>query len=179
MRGLLPGLETPHPLGSGLPAIYQEDELGQRFLSALDEVLAPVLATLDNLAAYLDPRLAPVDFLGWLAGWVGLVLDENWPAERQRAAVAGAAELYRWRGTARGLAAQVALSTGVQPEIEESGATAWSATPGADIPGDTTRHVTVRVRLDVPSEVDLSRLDALVAVVTPADVTHWIEVTGA
>ncbi len=178
MRGSLPGLETPHPLSSDLPAIYQEDEMGQRFISAFDEVLAPVLATLDNLAAYLDPWLAPADFLGWLARWLGLVLDENWPGERQRAMVAGAAELYRWRGTVRGLAAQVALSTGVEPEIEETGATAWSATPGTEIPGSPMRHVTVRLRIADPSDLDVSRLQALVAAARPADVAYSVEMVA-
>jgi phage tail-like protein len=36
----------------------------------LHEVLAPVVATIDCLGAYLDPALTPEDFLRWLGGWV-------------------------------------------------------------------------------------------------------------
>ena len=179
MRGMIHSLESPHPLGPSLPGIYQDDELAQRFLSAFDQVLAPVFCTLDNLGAYLDPSLAPVDFLDWLAGWVGLVLDENWPLDRRREIVSRAGELYRWRGTVRGLAAMVALSTGVDPDIEESGATAWSPTPGAELPGDSRFHVAVRVRAPDPSTINLSRLDALVQAGKPAHVTHAIEVVSA
>ena len=98
MRGPIDGLDTPHPLGAALPGLFQDDDFAQRFTSALDAVLSPVFCTLDNLEAYFDPTLAPRDFVAWLAGWVGLTLDENWPVERQRALIAEAAQLYRWRG---------------------------------------------------------------------------------
>jgi phage tail-like protein len=64
---MIAGLGSPHPLGSGLPALYQEDDLAQRLLAALDEVLAPVISTLDNFDRYLEPSLAPLDFVEWLA----------------------------------------------------------------------------------------------------------------
>ncbi|MDQ1374536.1 MAG: hypothetical protein QOJ09_1874, partial [Actinomycetota bacterium] len=84
-----------------LPALYQDDDFALRFTAGLDDVAAPALAVLDNLTAYFDPLLAPSDFLPWLAGWVGIALDENWPEARQRALVARAGELYRSRGTAK------------------------------------------------------------------------------
>ena len=69
MRGAVPGLPTPHPIGLALPALYLDDGFTQRFTAGLDEVLAPVLLTLDCLDAYLDLELAPPDFLDWLAGY--------------------------------------------------------------------------------------------------------------
>ena len=66
-RGLVAGLDAAHPLGWLLPAMYQEDEFAQRFTGALDTVLAPLVTALDNLDAYVDPALAPPDFLEWLA----------------------------------------------------------------------------------------------------------------
>ena len=60
--------------------MYQDDSFALGFTAALDEVLAPVFNSLDNLDSYLDPELSPEDFLDWLAGWLGLVLDEDWPA---------------------------------------------------------------------------------------------------
>jgi hypothetical protein len=47
MRGTVPGLASPHPLGGTLPALYADDSFAQRLCDGLDEVLAPVLATLD------------------------------------------------------------------------------------------------------------------------------------
>ena len=178
MRGALEGLETPHPLGHQLPALYQEDDFAQRVLCALDDVMAPIYCTLDNLECYLDASLAPTDFVEWLAGWVGLALDENWPIERQRALVAGAAELYRWRGTVRGLAAYVAVYTGSDPTIEESGGISWSSRPGSPVPG--TRRPAVRVRVPVPdpSPEKKARVEAIVAAARPADVAYEVEVVA-
>ena len=176
MRGLIDGLESPHPLGAALPGLFQEDGFAQRFTAAFDDVLAPVFCTLDNLEAYFDPRLAPRDFVTWLAGWVGLSLDENWPLERQRALIAQAAQLYRWRGTAKGLAAHVALYTGTEPEVVDSGGCQWSAAPGGSLPGSAEPSVTVRVRVPDPTAVDQRRIDAIVAAAKPAHVIHEIEV---
>jgi phage tail-like protein len=176
MRGLVDGLESPHPLGAALPALFQEDGFTQRFTAAFDDVLAPIFCTLDNLEAYFDPRLAPDDFIVWLAGWVGLTLDENWPLERQRALIADAADLYRWQGTAKGLAAHVALYTGTVPEVVETGGCESSPAPGEPFLGMVEPRVTVRVRVPDPSTVDRRRIDAIVAAAKPAHVTHEIEV---
>ena len=69
-------------------------------MSAFDEVLAPLFTTLDCFDSYLDPELAPVDFVDWLASWVGVDIDETWTLERRRRLIQNAAVLYRIRGTA-------------------------------------------------------------------------------
>src|ERR1700736_4021559 len=99
MRAAVSGLTSPHPLGPALPAVYQEDDFTQRWMAGFDEVLAPVLCTLDNLDVYFDPDLAPHDFVAWLAGWVGLAVEDTWTSEALRRVVEQAVELYRWRGT--------------------------------------------------------------------------------
>lgn len=175
MRGRVAGLATPHPLGPALPAIYQDDDFAQRFLGALDEVVAPIYSTLDNFDSYLDPAIAPDDFLAWLAGWVGIALDESWDDARRRAIVARAVELYRMRGTAAGLAAQVELQTGGAVEIMENGATSWSVDPGGELPGSPEPMVVVRVTVPNPKAIDANRLDAVVASAKPAHVLHRIE----
>ncbi len=177
MRGLVLDLQSPHPMGEELPALYQEDPFAQRLTSALDDVLAPVFVALDNLPAYLDPELAPTDFLCWLAGWVGVGLDENWPEARQRELVARAADLYRRRGTVSALATQIALYTGATPEIEDSGGVASSTTPGGTMPGTGDPRLVVRVRVPDPDSVDLRRLEALVAEARPAHVPAQVEVS--
>lgn len=178
MRGAIPGLATPHPLGLAMPGIYHDDDFCQRFLAGLDEVLAPVFCTLDNLHAYFDPRVAPDDFVAWLATWVGIILDENWGIERQRSLIAQAAELYRWRGTKRGLASHVAVYTGVEPEIVDSGGCAWSPVPGGEPPGTWPPRITVRVRVPDPTAGDERRIEAIVAAAKPAHVAHEIEVVA-
>ena len=176
--GTLEGIDSPHPLIEGLPGLYQEDDFSRRWLSAMDEALAPVFLALDSLPAYLDPALTPEDFLDWLAGWVGVLLDENWPLERRRAFVANAAELYRLRGTPDGLAAHVHIFTGGEVEILETGGVSWSDRNGEELPGRAGYRVEVRVSgADIP--VDEARLDALVATAKPAHVVHRVRVATA
>ena len=176
MRGLVKGLESPRPIGETLPALYQSDDMAQRLVSAMDDALAPVFATLDGFEAYLDPAYAPEDFLDWLAGWVGITLDHTWPLERRRIMVASAVDLYRLRGTASGLASQVAIYTGGQVEIIESGAAGWSRVPNAAIPGDATPALTVRVKVRDPKAISAARLDALVTAAKPAHIPHSVEI---
>jgi phage tail-like protein len=159
--------------------VYFEDNFAQRLTAGLDEVIAPVFATLTNLSAYVDPKVAPVDFVEWLAGWVGLALDQTWPADRQRALIHQAADLYRLRGTAKGIAAHVALYLQIEPEIEETGGAAWSPVPNGPIPGDAVPSLKVRVRVADPASVNVQRLDAVVRTAKPAHVPHEIEVVAS
>lgn len=176
MRGLVPDLDTPVPLGPTLPALYQEDDFSQRFVGAFDAALAPIFASLDCFDAYLDPFVAPDDFLAWLAGWVGIEIDETSSPERQREIIARAVDLYRMRGTAAGLTAHVSILTGGHVEILESGAAGWSIDPGGEMVGSPEASLVVRVEVADPSTVDPRRLDALVAAAKPAHVPHRVQV---
>jgi phage tail-like protein len=175
-RGTVPGLRSPHPVGELLPALYSGDDLAQRFTGALDEVLAPVLSTLDCLDSYLDPALAPGDFVDWLAGWVALPLGEGWSLQRRRRLVAAAATLHRRRGTRGSLADLVALVTGGEVEVSDSGGCVASPEPGGPLPGRAEPGLHVRVRVADPSSVDLVRLTDLVAANKPAHLPHTVEV---
>ncbi len=179
MRGLIPGLETPHPIGETLPGLYRDDDMAQRLVSAMDAEMAPVFASLDGFEAYLDPAYAPEDFLDWLGGWVGVTLDQTWPLERRRMMVASAVDLFRLRGTASGLASQIAIYTGGQVEIIESGAAGWSKVPNAAIPGDAAPSLVVRVTVHNSKAVSAARLDALVAAAKPAHIPHAVEIVEA
>lgn len=176
MRGMVPALGTPYPIGSMLPAIMQEDPLAMALTEALDDVLAPAIASLDCLHAYVDPQLAPIDFVEWLAGWVGIELNENWPPERQRAAVAAAVGLHRTRGTVAGLRDYLSLATGGIVEITDSGATTWSDEPDAALPGESTPYVHVRVTLPPGSAIQPAVIDELVNTAKPVHVTHRVTV---
>src|SRR6476646_10491441 len=162
MRGLVPGLASPYPLGEILPSLYREDYFAQHLCGGLDEVLAPVIATLDSLPAYLDPATAPEDMLGWLAGWMGIVLDGHQSAERQRELVQIGVELLQWRGTARGVRAAVRALFEMEPELAESGGSTTSTAPGTPLPGADQPELLVRLRVPNAEEFDVRRLDALV-----------------
>jgi phage tail-like protein len=179
MRGLIEGLETPHPIGMELPGLFHDDDFSQRFTAALDEVLAPIFLTLDAIEAYVDPWLAPADFLLWLSEWLGIAIDEDLPELQKRQLVAGAATLYGWAGTARGIADLVEAYTGIRPEVEDSGGTSWSPTPGGDLPGNDQFAVTVRVRTADAAAVDTARVERLLAGFLPATVLATVEVAPA
>lgn len=179
MRGTIPGLVNPDPLSFSLPALYQGESFGERFLSVFDDLLAPILSTLETQSAYLDPNLTPPDFLPWLAGWVGLELDENWAEDQQRRMVAGAVALLQWRGTRRGTVELICSYLGIaedQVEVVDSGGVTWSPTPNGPVPGTTPAHVKVTVRTPDPAQVDVKRLERLVADAVPAHVAHEVEV---
>jgi len=178
MRGPIEKLATPYPLGEALPALYQEDDLTQRMLGALDGVLAPVLSSLDNFDCYLDPALAPPDFVAWLADWVGALVDETWPPERQRAMVARMVTLYRRRGTVGGLREHIELATGGDVEVEDNGKVSWSPSPQAPLPGTQQAFLLIRVRVDDPDAVDRAELERLVVAAKPAHVPHDLEVVA-
>ncbi|GHJ91380.1 phage tail protein [Streptomyces sp. NE5-10] len=176
MRADVPGLPSPHPLIELLPAVYLEHGFLARFLAGLDEVLAPVLLTMDNLPAHLDPRTAPEDFLDWLAGWVAVEPHEDSPPERRRAAVLGAVDRHRTRGTLHGLAEALRLETGgARVELAESGGTVWSPASGTPFPGGPRPWVTVRVGLPDPGRADRARLEELIAAEIPAHVGFTLE----
>jgi len=174
-RGLVRSLISPHPLGEALPALFQEDGFTQRFMSAFDAALAPIFSTLDNLPAYFDPWLTPPDFLEWLGSWFGLALDDSWSVERRRAALAGAFDFYRMRGTVKGLKAQLETLTGGTVEIIDTGGVATSTKAGEALPGSPNFALMVRVAVDEPSAINDSRLDALIATAKPAHVTHKVQ----
>jgi phage tail-like protein len=178
MRGMIDGLESAIPLAPQLPAVYQEDDFTQRLVSAFDAMLAPILATLDDLPVYVDPRLAPDDFVSWLAGWVGAQLEHAATPAARREIVATAVALHRRRGTVGGVADAVRIATGGSVEVVESGAARWARVPDAALPGEPT--ATLHVRVTYPGgtagDADAHALEALVASAKPAHVVHTVEV---
>ena len=176
MRALTPDVPSPHPMIHILPGLFQDDPIVRQWMVALDEVLAPVFLTLDTFPAYLDPWLTPEDFLPWLAGWVGVALDPARPLGLRRAAVAHAVTLYRWRGTAQGIAAAVELATGVRPEVFDSGGAAWSARPGGRPPGDQVPWLRVVLRVAEGAAPDLLATRQAAESAAPAHVPVQVEV---
>ncbi|HSV65926.1 MAG TPA: phage tail protein [Mycobacteriales bacterium] len=178
MRGTVPGLANAQPIVELMPAVYQEDQFTGRFTAGLDDTFAPILAVIDCIDAYVDPALAPEDFVDWLAGWVGMPQDDDTSLERRRAGVEHAVELYRMRGTLTGLRAHLELVSGGEVALADNGGVVWSTTPGTALPGEGTPRLGVRIRLEDPGRAPLGLLNAVVSAGKPAHVVHRLEVEG-
>ncbi|HEV7994554.1 MAG TPA: phage tail protein [Gemmatimonadaceae bacterium] len=106
LRVLYPGLT----LMENLPAIYRRDEAEPNsFLRDLVGVLETTTQELDariaTLGAHVHPSTAPVEWLDYLARWLGLPWDDALAETRKRAIVTRAEELTETRGTRLGLEA--------------------------------------------------------------------------
>ncbi|MCY0931981.1 phage tail protein I [Streptomyces sp. H27-H1] len=173
MRGTVTDLVTPYPIGAYLPAVYQEDSFVQRFTSGLDDVLAPAIAVLDSLEAYADPDTAPVDFLPWLAGWLGITVEETLPEAARRARVKHAAESFVVRGTYEGLRDALRTLTGAWVEVVDSGGVHCSDRAGGCGPIDAEPAVIVRLPRALAAQREA--VEALVAGAVPAHVHRAVE----
>ena len=154
---------TANPVSGAVPAMLAEDPLFHELCDAFDELLAPMAAALDCFAAYLDPRLAPPDFVDWLDAVLGAGGEPSWPVERRRAHVADAVSAHRFRGTAEGLRRAAAAAADVPLErvtVEDPGGVTYSTRPlkGFDAPLETP-PVVVRVHpLPATPVADVSAL---------------------
>jgi phage tail-like protein len=93
--------------GAYLPAIYREDpgpaSFLERWLANFEGFFTNLEDRIEHVHALFDPRTAPAEALDWLGCWMGVVLDPMWAEDRRRFFIRHAHELYRWRGTVRGL----------------------------------------------------------------------------
>lgn len=101
-----------------LPAIYRDVDFVGRFLKIFEQSFEPTVQTLDNLWAYLDPLTASRSLLPFLSHWVGWELQPRLGLEQQRSLIRNALEIYRWRGTRRGLRFYLHLATGLPLDDE-------------------------------------------------------------
>jgi phage tail-like protein len=107
-----------------LPGIYQDaDEENadflQRFLLISAHLTSGIEERLEYLHEFFDPRLTPAAFLPWLASWLAMPLLEGWDEEKRREIIQRVPELYRLRGTARGLELALRLFADVKAKIRE------------------------------------------------------------
>lgn len=178
-RGTTQHVPVTRPLIRELPAIYQDGLFLERFTSGLDSVVAPAMATLDCVHAYIDPAVAPADFVEWLGGWVGARLEEDWKLERRRAFVANAVRIFAMRGTASGLIEELEMYSGGRVEVDDPGAVWTSGTPtGEGQRADRrTEDRTVRVTVDVPDSatINWAALRTMVRDAVPAHLPVEIE----
>lgn len=161
-----------------LPSFYRENDFAGRFLRIFEDILKPIEGVVDNLAFYFDPGMAPSSILPWLAAWVGLVLDERWPEARRRKLIASAAELYRWRGTRRGISQFLEIYTGVTPQIIESTPASTPSTSETKRAGEEIKPNCFAVILKVPgpAEIDPDIVRAIIEVQKPAHAAYILKI---
>jgi hypothetical protein len=103
-----------------------------------------------------------LDFLAWLAGWLGLVLDQHWPEARRRELLKSAWRLYQLRGTPEGLRLHLQLYTGIDPQILEHFKLRRWLRAGSTRLGDNSAlwgaDIVDRLQLDVHARLDTVRL---------------------
>jgi phage tail-like protein len=116
-----------------LPAIYRNEtscapagarfpeatDFLQRFLSLFESIYGDVEAELASLPALLDAQATPKQFLAWLAGCLGLQLDETWTEAKEREVLGEIFKFYGRRGTPAGLRLALKLFAGIDAVIEE------------------------------------------------------------
>jgi len=164
-----------------LPPLYRDDEFMGQYIHVFEDLMKPLENTVNNLAMYFDPLLTPEPLLPWLAFWVNLVLDPNWPVERRRNLVKSVAKLYRWRGTKRGLTEYLRIYTGSIPEISEY-------IPGMSLDTETKlgintqlgssgtgHHFTVTLKLDDNSEVSIDTVRSIIDSQKPAYTVYTLQ----
>ena len=108
-----------------LPAIYRRsDAVGRNLVRDVcflfEHMFDSVEVNLTDGWRFYDPHVAPEEFLNWLAGWTAFTADLDWPEAEKRALIKRAVDLYRIRGTKRGLMLFLMLFTGHEPDIDEN-----------------------------------------------------------
>ncbi|MFN0085511.1 MAG: phage tail protein [Blastocatellia bacterium] len=106
-----------------LPSVYQEDEAGrdflERFMSIFESMSFEVEQEIAGMARYFDPEAVNGEFLEWLGTWLAALRDNNWPEEKRREFLTKAFQLYKLRGTARGLQETIELFAGGETAVIE------------------------------------------------------------
>ena len=108
-----------------LPAIYRRsDAVGRNLVREVcflfEHMFDSVELNLNDGWRFYDPHVTPPEFLTWLSGWTAFSLDLDWPDAQKRALIRRAVDLYRIRGTKRGLSLFLRLFTGHEPDIVEN-----------------------------------------------------------
>ena len=153
-----------------LPGVYQEDDFLGRYLLIFEHVLSPISRTVDNIPYVFDADMVPRELLPWLGSWLGLLMDDRWPEERRRELVRSAAELFRWRGTRRGMREFIRLFTGYEVEIVEPTLSQVGARR------DLGHRFIVRLVVGRDEQVDLALLRRVIDAQKPATAAATIEI---
>lgn len=103
-----------------MPAVYRDDPISagflDRFLANVEGLYTALEGRIERAEALIDTRTAPAEYLEWLAGWLGAVLDPSWGEKRRRLFLDHAELLFCWHGTQIGMRAAIRLSIDECPD---------------------------------------------------------------
>ncbi len=113
-----------------LPAVFSEDDRSrrslERFLAVLQATADGIDKSIGTIRRLFDPKAVPAGpFLDYLAGWLGVSIEEDWPDAQKRRHLAAAPGLLRGRGTVKGLRDALRVNL-----ADVAGDTALAAYPG-------------------------------------------------
>lgn len=169
-----------------LPDLFQDDLFLARFLLTFQSILDPIEGVVDQSNLYVDPDLTPPDLLEWLASWVAMELDADLDEAAKRELTRRAVELWRWKGTRRGMTEELKLRSEARPLIVENfdgfrvgqdAALGLNTHLGEPREGCVT--VTLAAGDAARKRLDPGRADSLVAAAKPAHVGHISRVVSA
>lgn len=182
LLGRLPAIYTEEAPPPAYRAPYEDRPFFERYLRGFDDVVEPMRAMLADLARRFDADEAPPDLLPWLSTWVSLALDENWPQLKRRRLIKEAVELYRWRGTRRGLARYLELYTGITPEINDKPFTGMRLGRDARLGrattlGDVPPHTFVlTLNVSAPGQVNAQVVHEIIQANKPAHTAYELRI---
>jgi phage tail-like protein len=155
----------------------------ERFLLGFEDVQRSLKRTLDHLDRLFGPFSAPSEFLLWLGAWMCVPIDENWSEMQRRSLIHEAVQLYRWRGTKRGLARYLQIYTGVIPEINDQPVQGMRLGPGARMGapttmlGDVPAHTfVVTIAVPDPSILNEQVIHDIIAYEKPAHTAYALRI---
>ena len=103
-----------------LPAVYQFDETSasftDRFLANTEGTFTVLEGQIAQVQTLLDVDTTHKEYLDWLAGWFGVILDPDWDEARRRLFLRYAIDLFRQRGTPAGLLRALRLALDPCPD---------------------------------------------------------------
>jgi phage tail-like protein len=124
-----------------------------RYLAMFAGQLSEWQTRSDSRRALVESSSAPEELLPWLAGFVGLALDERWSVPVRRQLIKEAAWLFRFRGTLPGLLRFLEICTQGPVAIVEKYRLRGSgdAVVGSSGPGGTVVGFRIGGNLDDPA----------------------------
>jgi phage tail-like protein len=104
-----------------LPGVYRDDPVSasflDRFLANIEGFYTTIEESIAAAQVLFEPAASPSDALDWLAGWFDASLDAGWSDSTRRLFIRHAVDLFRRRGTPRGL--ELALKLGLEGKLSE------------------------------------------------------------
>ena len=181
-----------------LPTVYQEVDFIHRFIKIFEQAFDPVVNSFNSMWANLDPLTAPQTLIPFLAHWVDWSMDSQLGLLQQRKLIRRAVDIYRWRGTRKGLRFYLHLYTGlpldqaVSQEEDKSisitesfgqGCVFGVAHVGKDavFGGGKPYHFQVRLRANPDNPIDEQLVRRILDQEKPVFCTYdlWIEVASS